>query len=269
MVLNITKHNNINTDIFKRRWYRLVDSFCARLVLGTYTPSWLRILVDYMFDFNLYNDGASPARPYIVFTEYHPGRLGTSLYPEAIRAAMTDIYGGVTLILYEDNITCNHGYEQEVARTQPTPANGDELEHYNHIANSVGTTVAGVLEMRDNNRTVNIHMSADSICVDGDMKSLVMGLLTGEIIGQCVVIDCVRSMTDDYTSSNHFIRHWGDIVNCMKTVNHRPKIPLVMYDSGTVNADQFRDYLQEHYGLEVRPEEVLCRINQEHVVLNR
>ncbi len=193
----------------------MVDSLCARLVLGTYTPSWLRILVDYMFDFNLYNDGASPAHPYIVFTEYHPGRLGTSLYPEAIRAAMTDIYGGVTLILYEDNITCNHGYEQEVARTQPTPANGDELEHYNHIANSVGTTVAGVLEMRDNNRTVNIHMSADSICVDGDMKSLVMGLLTGEIIGQCVVIDCVRSMTDDYTSSNHFIRHWGDIVNCM------------------------------------------------------
>ena len=82
-------------------------------------------------------------------------------------------------------------------------------------------------------------------------------------------MDCVKAMTDDYTTSHHFVRHLGDIVNCMKTVNHRPKFPLVMYDSGTVNADQFREYLQVHYGLVVRHEEVLCRINQEHVVLDR
>ncbi len=141
MVLDVTKHINVKTDLFKRRWYRLVDSYCARLVSGTYTPSWLRILVDYMFDFNLYNDGASPARPYIVFTEYHPGRLGTSLYPEAIRAAMTDIYGGVTLILYVDNITCNHGYEHAVARTQPTQANGDERADTNNTSTRVHPTI--------------------------------------------------------------------------------------------------------------------------------
>ncbi len=182
MVLDVTKHINVKTDLFKRRWYRLVDSYCAHLVSGTYTPSWLWMFVDYMFDFNLYNDGASPACPYIVFTEYHPGRRGTTLYPEAIRAAMTDIYGGVTLLIYEDDVTCNHGYDQEKARTQPTPANGDDLDHFNYQPDTF-TTIAGVLEMRDNHRTVNIHVSADCICVDGDMKSLIMGLLSGQIIG--------------------------------------------------------------------------------------
>ena len=70
----------------------------------------------------MYNDDSSPACPYIVFTEYHPGNRGTCLYPEAIRAAMTDLYGGVTLLIYKDDVTCNHRYEQEVIRTQPTPS---------------------------------------------------------------------------------------------------------------------------------------------------
>jgi hypothetical protein len=268
MVLNISHPANVKTDLFRRRWYRLVDSYCARLLNGTYTPTWLRILVDNMFGANIYNDGSSPACPYIVFTEYHPGHRGSCLYPEAIRAAMTDLYGGVTLLIYEDDDTCNHGYAQEMARTQPTPANGDDLDHFNYQPDTT-TTIAGVIEMRDNHRTVNIHVSADCICVDGDMKSLIMGLLSGQIIGQCFVDHCVKAMTDDYTTSYHYIRHWGDIVNCMKRVNHRPKIPLIMYDSGSENADRFRDFLLDHYGLVVHPAEIMCRVNQEHVVLDR
>jgi hypothetical protein len=75
------------------------------------------------------------------------------------------------------------------------------------------------------------------------------------------VYKCVSVMTNQYTTDGNFLRHWKDVVGCMKKANDRPKCPLVMYDSAPESADNFREFVGASYDLEVHPNEILCRSN--------
>jgi hypothetical protein len=136
MVLDITNPNNVDTDLFRRRWEHFEFAYVSELVKGEKNPVWLRKIVNVLFHVNIYKNGLTPPHCQVVMMPPSSDRV---VWPNAIRQCFIDILGGVTLIMYDTVEHATAGCEQERSRTTEHKS---KFEHINWLVTD-HTTVAG------------------------------------------------------------------------------------------------------------------------------
>jgi hypothetical protein len=249
MVLDITNPNNVDTDLFRRRWEHFEFAYVSELVKGEKNPVWLRKIVNVLFHVNIYKNGLTPPHCQVVMMPPSSDRV---VWPNAIRQCFIDILGGVTLIMYDTVEHATAGCEQERSRTTEHKS---KFEHINWLVTD-HTTVAGVIQLKTVYCTINLHIAAGDLWADSLQKSLCINLFNGAYVDQLVVLNCAQVLTHDFTPHKEWIRHFNDIMCCILKPDKTFKIPMAIYDNNQDDKKVLK-YLTEKFGWDKKNVDVL------------